>query len=144
MTTEAKVLGLHVGTPALGLLPTVFPTNNGIGTQLAYALLAQALSHEGLLCDGGAGCCGVFNDCVMVFSVRDEIAAATAILGALQKLKLAPFCQIAVLSGGRWHCIHPSPDIPMLWRMDLERQELWREQLGRQIALLSGEGQKAE
>ena len=96
-------------------IPEEFPPNNLIGRRLLWRLLWLALSRDTLMSEAEPVATGLLNDCILAFAVHDAAAAIETIKGELEQLRLLNVCQICVLEGDDWRCVHPSSETPVLW-----------------------------
>jgi hypothetical protein len=129
----------------MSALPEIFPAGNVWVTHVLRRLLWLALLRADLMTEAEPPAAGPLNDCVMAFLVTDGTAAVEIIKQELEQIRFLNYCQIGITDDMvKWHGVYPHSDIPMLWLMSMERQELWAEQYAKKLERLAqflrGEG----
>jgi hypothetical protein len=128
MNIDNQIVGIHFGAPTLPVVSEIYPRDNWIGAALLRRLLELTLLRAELIGEDMESCAGPLNDCVLFFHVLEQTAAVEAIKAELIRLRMLPYCQIAIPDGANWRCVHPSHNTRMEWLLDIERHEAYAEQ----------------
>ena len=119
---EIVMLGVHIGTggEASVACQNFIPKNNWIGSLLLARTIKHALKNGGI--HGDVGSHGALNDCLVTIGLAGHHVAEAVEIIKYEIRNHAPMVfQIGVSRDGRWHCLHPGPELSLNFLFDHDR-----------------------